>query len=76
MTAAARAAENKLRSETKADNLSAEKWIAENTKMKVINLTKEQIAAWQAASKPATEAYIAAAGEEGRKLVEAVRKLY
>lgn len=76
MTAAARAAENKLRSETKNDNLSAEKWIAENTKMKVINLTKEQIAAWQAAAKPATEAYIASAGEEGRKLVEAVRKLY
>ena len=43
--------------------------------MKVINLSKEQIAAWQTAAKPATEAYIAAAGDEGRKLVEAVRAL-
>lgn len=76
MTTAARTAENTLRAATKDNNISAEKWIGANTKMKVINLNKEQIAAWQAAAKPATEAYIAAAGEEGRKLVDAVRKLY
>ena len=75
MTTAAVAAENKMRAETKDENLAAEKFIAETTTMKVINLTKDQIAAWQAAAKPATEAYIAGAGEEGRKLVEAVRAL-
>lgn len=75
MTNAAVAAEMKMRAETKDDNLSAEKFIAETTTMKVINLSKDQVAAWQAAAKPATEAYIAGAGEEGRKLVEAVRAL-
>lgn len=75
MTTAAVAAETKMRAETKDENLDAEKFIAANTPMKVINLSKEQIAAWQTAAKPATEAYIAAAGDEGRKLVEAVRAL-
>lgn len=76
MTTAARAAEDKLRGETKAENLEAEKYIADQTPMKVINLTPEQLAAWQEASKPAVEAYIKGAGEEGRKLVDAVRALY
>lgn len=76
MTAAARSAENKLRSETKENNLAAEKYIADETPMKVINLTPEQLAAWQKASAPAVDAYIKGAGEDGRKLVEAVRALY
>jgi len=76
MTTAANAAETKMRAETKDVNIAAQKFIADTTSMKVITLNKEQIAEWQSASKPATEAYIAAAGEEGRKLVDAVHALY
>ncbi|TCP61855.1 C4-dicarboxylate-binding protein DctP [Rhodovulum bhavnagarense] len=75
MRQAALAAEEKMRAETKDKNLASEAFIAENTDMQVQNLTAEQIAAWQAAAAPAVDAYIAAAGEEGRKLVEAVRAL-
>lgn len=75
MTTAARAAEQKLRNETKADNLAAEAFIAEKTPMKVITLTPEQMAAWQQAAQPAVQAYIDAAGEQGRELVDAVRAL-
>lgn len=75
MTTAARAAEQKLRDETKADNLEAQAFIAEKTPMKVITLTPEQEAAWKQAAEPAVEAYIDAAGEQGQKLVDAVRAL-
>lgn len=75
MTTAARAAEQKLRDETKADNLAAEQFIAEKTPMKVITLTPDQVAAWKQAAEPAVDAYIDAAGEQGRKLVDAVRAL-
>ncbi|MCW2306316.1 TRAP transporter substrate-binding protein DctP [Rhodobium gokarnense] len=75
MRGAAVAAEEKMRAETKEKNLASEKFIADETEMQVQNLTPEQIAAWQKAAAPAVDAYIAAAGEEGRKLVEAVRGL-
>lgn len=75
MTTAARAAEEKLRNETKANNLAAETFIAEETPMEVIHLTPEQVQAWQEASQPAVEAYIKAAGDQGRELVETVRAL-
>jgi len=73
---AALAAENKIRAETKDENLSAEKFISEKTKMKVINLTPDQIRAWQEASLPAIDVFINTAGPEAKKLVEEVRKLY
>lgn len=76
MTQAARAAEEKMRRETKDENLEAERFIAEQTPMKVIHLTPEQVAAWQKAAAPAVDAYIEAAGEQGRWLVEAVQALY
>jgi C4-dicarboxylate-binding protein DctP len=76
MTEAARAAEFKMREETKEKNLAAEKFIAEKTNMKVTNLSPEQIDVWQKAAGPAVEAYIQEAGNDGRKLVEAVRAMY
>jgi TRAP-type C4-dicarboxylate transport system substrate-binding protein len=73
---AALAAELKIRSETMKENLDSEKFIAEKTKMKVFNLTPEQIKAWQTAAAPAIEAYIKDAGPAGQRLVEEVRKFY
>ena len=73
MRDASLAAEEKMRAETKETNLASEKFIAENTEMQVQTLTPEQIAAWQSAAAPAVEAYIEAAGDEGRELVDAVR---
>ena len=75
MKQASIAAEQKMRDETKAENLASEKYIADETSMKVQNLTPEQIAVWQKAAAPAVDAYIEAAGEEGRKLVDAVQAL-
>lgn len=76
MKEAALAAELKIRAETKKENLDSEKFIADKTKMKVINLTPEQVKAWQAAAAPAIDAYIKDAGPEGKRLVDEVRKLY
>ena len=76
MKEAALSAELKIRAETKKENLDSEKFIADKTKMKVINLTAEQINAWQTAAAPAVEAYIKDAGPEGKRLVDEVRKLY
>jgi C4-dicarboxylate-binding protein DctP len=76
MRTAALAAENKMRSETKSDNLKSEKFIADKTSMKVINLTPDQIKLWQAAAAPAVQEYIKAAGPVGQQLVDQVRKLY
>ena len=75
ITAAARAAELKMRGETQAENEAAEKFIAEKTKMKVQTLTPAQIALWQKAAAPAVDAYIKSAGPEGQKLVDEVRAL-
>ena len=75
LTTAARSAETKMRSETKAENEAAEKFIAEKTKMKVQTLTPAQIALWQKAAAPAVDAYIRSAGSEGQKLVDEVRTL-
>jgi len=76
MTTAARDAEAKMRAETKQKNLDAEAFIREETDMEVHHLTPEQLAAWREAAAPAVDAYIAAAGDEGRELVEKVRSLY
>lgn len=76
MVEAARAAEMKIRAETKAVNLASEQFIKDKTKMKVINLTPDQVKAWQKAAAPAIQEYVKAAGPEGQKLVDEVRKLY
>lgn len=76
MSEGARAAEQKMRAETKDKNLAAEKFIAEKTPMKVINLTPTQVQAWQKAAAPAIDEYIKSAGPVGQRLVDEVRKLY
>jgi C4-dicarboxylate-binding protein DctP len=76
MTTAAHAAEDKIRGETKAENLASEQFIKDKTKMKVVNLTPEQVKAWQTAAAPAVDAYIKDAGPLGKKLVDEVKKLY
>jgi len=75
LTKAAWEAEKKLRASTEQDNLEAEKWLAENTKMKVIKLTPEELAKWKEAAEPSVQAFIKDAGEVGAKLVEEIRKL-
>ena len=76
ITEASRHAEELLRAETENDHASSEAWLRENTDITIVNLTPEQIEAWQAAAEPATQAFIDRAGEEGRQLVEAIRALY
>lgn len=76
VTEAARAAEMKMREETKAKNIAAQEFIANETEMKVITLSDEQIEAWRQASAPAVDAYIESAGEAGQKLVDSVRDMY
>jgi C4-dicarboxylate-binding protein DctP len=75
MSAGALAAEQKMRAETKTQNLDSEKFIAEKTSMKVVNLTPEQVKAWRTAAAPAIDLYIKAAGPSGQKLVDEVNKL-
>ena len=76
ITQAAREAEQKIRAETKAENIEAQEYIAKNTKMRVRELTAAEVAEWQKAAGPAVEAYITSAGPVGKKLVEAVRAMY
>lgn len=76
MGEAALAAEEKIRAETKKSNLDSEKFIADKTPMKVQNLSAEQIKVWQKAAAPAVDEYVKAAGPDGQKLVDQVRKLY
>lgn len=76
MGQAAMAAEQKMRAETKDKNLASEKFIAQKTPMKVINLTPDQVKAWQKAAAPAINEYIKEAGPAGQRLVDEVRKLY
>jgi len=76
ITTAARDAEQTIRSATKDENLQSEEFIRSQTKMQVVNLTPEEIKAWQDAAAPAVDAFIQEAGEDGKRLVEEVRKLY
>lgn len=73
---AAQSAEQSIRAATKQENLDSEKFIATKTRMKVVNLTPQQIAEWQKAAAPAVDAYIQSAGETGKKLVDEIKKLY
>lgn len=75
MEEAALAAEEKMRAETKAENLASQQFIADETEMQVQELTPEEIAVWQNASAPAVDAYIEAAGEVGKDLVDSVKSL-
>lgn len=76
MGQAALAAEMKMRAETKEKNLASEKFIADKTDMKVVNLTPAQLTAWQEAAAPAINEYIKSAGPAGQRLVDEVRKFY
>jgi len=76
MTEAARAAEMKMREETKTKNLEAQQYLADETDMEVTTLSDAQIEAWREAAKPAIDTYIESAGEAGRELVDSVRALY
>ncbi len=76
MTEAARAAEFKIREETKSTNVAAEEYLAANAGMTITHLTPEEIAAWQKAAAPAIESYIQSAGKDGAELVKAVQALY
>ncbi len=76
MTQAARSAEMKMRDETKATNLEAQKFLEDETEMQVTTLTDAQIEAWRKAAAPAIDAYIESAGDAGRQLVDSVRKFY
>jgi len=76
MSQAAMSAEQQMRAETKVKNLESEKFIADKTEMKVVNLTPDQIKSWQNAAAPAIDEYIKAAGPVGQRLVDEVRKLY
>ncbi|WP_227369234.1 TRAP transporter substrate-binding protein DctP [Halomonas sp. M20] len=75
MSEAALAAEQKMREETKAKNLEAKQFLADETDMEVVELTEEQLKAWQEASEPAVQAYIETAGETGQELVDQVRQM-
>ena len=50
-------------------------WIAGNTTMKVSDLDAAQLAAWRKVAKPVHDAYLQRAGETGRALLAAARKL-
>ena len=76
MTEAARLAEDKLRAETEAENVEAAQWLTESGSATVVELTPEQIRAWQEAAAPATDVFIQDAGEVGQRLVDAIRALY
>lgn len=75
ITEAAQAAEMNMRANTEKANLDAEKWLAENTKMKVVNLTADELAQWKKMAEPSVEAFIQDSGETGKKLIEELRKL-
>ncbi|NYT35362.1 C4-dicarboxylate ABC transporter substrate-binding protein [Allopusillimonas soli] len=73
---AALSAEQKIRADTKKNNLDSEKFIADKTSMKVVHLDDAQVKAWQAAAAPAVDAYIKEAGDVGKRLVDEVKKFY
>lgn len=50
-------------------------WVAGNTKMKVIDLTPAQVAAWRSKVKPVYDLYVAQTGATGRMLLEQAQKL-
>lgn len=76
MTEAARAAEDKMRAETRDQNVEAEQWLAQNTSLKITHLDDAQIKAWQDAAAPAIDAYVKEAGPVGQKLIDELKKLY
>ncbi|MBU0725208.1 MAG: TRAP transporter substrate-binding protein DctP [Alphaproteobacteria bacterium] len=75
ITKAAQAAEMKMRASTEKANIEAEKWLTENTKMKVVNLTPDELALWKKAAEPSVDAFVKDSGETGKKLIEELRKL-
>lgn len=76
MSEAALAAENKMRAETREQNLAAEEYLAEKTSLQITHLDDDQVKAWQDAAAPAIDAYIKDAGPIGQKLVDELKKMY
>lgn len=75
MTEAAMRAEDQMRTATEAENVEAAEWLADGGHATVTELTPEQVAAWQEATKPAVERYREEAGEAGDKLLTALDAL-
>lgn len=75
MTEAAMRAEEKMRAETEAENVEAAEWLSETGNATVTELTPEQIAVWQEATRPAVERFRAEAGEAGDRLLAALDAL-
>lgn len=72
MMEAAINAEEALRNATQAENEEAAQWLAETGSATVVELTPEQIEAWQEATKPAVERFREDAGEMGARLLAAL----
>jgi TRAP-type C4-dicarboxylate transport system substrate-binding protein len=64
-----------MRSETEKDNIEAEKWLEQNSKMKFVRLSDQELATWKKASEPAVNAFIKDTGDTGAKLVQAIRNM-
>lgn len=75
MTEASISAEEQLRAATEAENVEAAKWLADGGHATVVELTPEQIAAWQEATRPAVERFREEAGEQGAQLLNALDTL-
>jgi C4-dicarboxylate-binding protein DctP len=75
VSTAARAVEKSLRAEYAKIDADTLAWVGKNTKMKVVQLTDEQRAAWRKATEPVLNAYLKQAGGLGEKMVEEARKL-
>lgn len=73
VSAAASRVEKELRD--KMSNLEADAFAFVQDKMKVINLTDEEIAEWQKLAEPVVQDYIKNAGELGQQLVDEARKM-
>lgn len=68
---AARTVEVDLRNNTAKLNQEAKDFISEQTKMKVVDLTPEEIEAWRAAAKPTMERFAKDSGPVAAQVVEA-----
>lgn len=68
-------AERQLREATEVENVEAAKWLADGGHATVVELSPEQVAAWQEATKPAVEQFRKEAGEQGEKLLKALDAL-
>ncbi|MEM5494246.1 TRAP transporter substrate-binding protein DctP [Hoeflea sp. AS16] len=73
--AAAKQVEKSLRDDVNRKETEAIDFVRTQTKMEVITLDDEQLAAWKKASAPMIDKYIESSGDLGRKVVEAAEAL-